>query len=112
MMDIWHKNLIYPTPVSSTDMDAQFHTVLITCDTLLVPMTIATAPPALTQLDIAAFRGHHAELGDEFYNTNSDWTKGEDLYFFDALEHNEDFKARGETIYFLTPWKTQYSPTQ
>jgi hypothetical protein len=33
---------------------------------------------------------------EAFYDIPPVWTTGGDLYFFDALEHNEDFKATGD----------------
>jgi hypothetical protein len=38
---------------------------------------------------------------EEFYDILTVWTTGEDLYFFDALEHNEVFEATGEALYFF-----------
>jgi hypothetical protein len=38
---------------------------------------------------------------EEFYDILTVWTTGEDLYFFDALEHNKDFEATGEALHFF-----------
>ena len=39
---------------------------------------------------------------EEFYDVPTVWTRtGADLYFFDALEHNEDFEATGEALHFF-----------
>jgi hypothetical protein len=48
---------------------------------------------------------------EKFYDVSNVWTRTwEDIYFFDVLEHNEDFEATWEAQHFLTPWKTPALP--
>jgi hypothetical protein len=73
-----------------------FH-LSINCDEPLAPTIVtAEAEPLCTQLDHIALGGG-GDTG-EFYDIPTDWTTGEDLYFFDVLDDSSiDVLDDGQT---------------